>query len=92
MNRLIDWLWKALFYVLIQVGDRIPRKRDVPAPLRSAGPSAPEFPQATIIHRPLGQRINLKAQQAKRKRAKERRYARQLEREINALIGDVDAK
>ena len=65
---------------------------DVPAPLRSAGPSAPEFPQATIIHRPLGQRMDLKARQAKRKKARERRYALRLEREINALIGDVEGK
>jgi hypothetical protein len=39
---LLDWFYKALFYILIQVADRLPRKKPFPAPLRSAGPSAPE--------------------------------------------------
>lgn len=51
MKRLIDWVWRALFYVLIQVADRIPRKRDVPvASLPGLRPEEAERP-APIPHK-----------------------------------------
>lgn len=50
MKRLIDWVWKALFYVLIQVADRIPRKKVPLPPVAGLRPEESERP-APIQHK-----------------------------------------